>query len=152
MGIPFMPPRPPTWHESLPEGFYIARWREPGGAEADFGRFDAKTVVKNVYILFSKSEIPTAQENQEIIARMSMGTQDDDISDPKVDLPALLIMGEKDYVLKFPGIEDYIRNGTVKSFVPNLEVVFMPEGTHFVQEQSPDEVNSLILNFLKNHI
>ncbi|KAL3627707.1 hypothetical protein CASFOL_029070 [Castilleja foliolosa] len=186
MGIPFMLPRPHTWHESLPEGFYIARWREPGRAEADFGRLDAKTVVKNVYILFSKSEIPTAQENQEImdlvepntplphwftdedlavygslyekscfqfalqVPYRAMGTEYD-ISDPKVDIPALLIMGEKDYVLKFPGIEDYIRSGTVKTFVPNLEVVFMPEGTHFVQEQSPDEVNSIILNFLKSH-
>ncbi|KAB2637393.1 epoxide hydrolase 4-like [Pyrus ussuriensis x Pyrus communis] len=34
-------------------------------AEADFGRFDAKTVVWNIYILFSRSEIPIAAENQE---------------------------------------------------------------------------------------
>lgn len=51
--------------------------KEPGRAEADFGRFDAKTVVRNVYILFSKSEIPLAQENQEVM----------DLVDPSTPLP-----------------------------------------------------------------
>ncbi|KAK6149875.1 hypothetical protein DH2020_017400 [Rehmannia glutinosa] len=168
MGVPFMPPRPPTHHQNLPEGFYISRWKEPGRAEADFGRFDAKTVVRNVYIMFSRSEVPTAQENQEIMdlvepntplpywfteedletyGALSMGTQYD-ITDPKVEVPALLIMGEKDYVMKFPGIADYIRNGSAKTFAPNLEITFLPEGSHFVQEQLPDEVNRLILDFL----
>ena len=27
LGVPFMPPRPPTHHNGLPEGFYISRWR-----------------------------------------------------------------------------------------------------------------------------
>lgn len=51
--------------------------KEPGRAEADFGRFDAKTVVRNVYILFSKSEVPLAQENQEVM----------DLVDPSTPLP-----------------------------------------------------------------
>ncbi|CAL5409820.1 unnamed protein product [Camellia sinensis] len=67
MGVPFLPPGSTTFDKHLPEGFYISRWREPGRAEADFGRLDAKTVVQNVYILFSKSEIPIAGENQEIM-------------------------------------------------------------------------------------
>ncbi|KAH9621799.1 hypothetical protein KSS87_017802 [Heliosperma pusillum] len=67
LGVPHFPPAPSTFHTDLPEGFYISRWREPGRAEADFGCFDAKTVVKNIYILFSKSEIPIAKENQEIM-------------------------------------------------------------------------------------
>ncbi|CAA0817891.1 alpha/beta-Hydrolases superfamily protein [Striga hermonthica] len=181
-----MPPRPPTHSHSLPEGFYISRWKIPGRAEADFGRFDAKTVVRKVYIMFSKSELPIAQENQEImdlvepndplphwfteedlatygalyeksgfrtalqVPYRTMGTQDE-IVDPVVKVPALLIMGEKDYVLKFPGIEDYIKSGTAKSCAPDLEIMFLPGGSHFVQEQSPDEVNSIILNFLKSH-
>ncbi|KAG8385602.1 hypothetical protein BUALT_Bualt03G0062200 [Buddleja alternifolia] len=188
LGVPFRPPRPPTHHQNLPEGFYISRWKEPGRAEADFGRLDAKTVVKNVYIMFSKSEIPIAREGQEIMDLVepstplpSWFTEEDlatygalyeksgfrtalqvpyrsmdgaklQIKDPKVEVPALLIMGEKDYVFKFPGIDDYIRSGAVKSFVPNLEIAFIPEGNHFVQEQSPDEVNNLVLNFLNRHI
>ncbi|KAM3748098.1 hypothetical protein ACB098_05G082900 [Castanea mollissima] len=186
MGVPYLPPGPTTFHKYLPEGFYISRWREPGRAEADFGRFDAKTVVRNIYILFSKSEIPIAAENQEIMDLVDPSTslppwfteddlaaygalyeksgfltalqvpyrsfgEDINMTDPKVKLPALLIMGGKDYVLKFPGMEDYLNSGKVKEFVPNLEITLLPEGTHFVHEQSPDEVNQLILSFLGKH-
>lgn len=42
-------------------------FQEPGRAEADFGRLNSKTVVRNIYILFSRSEIPIANENQEIM-------------------------------------------------------------------------------------
>ncbi|CAL5409819.1 unnamed protein product [Camellia sinensis] len=73
------------------------------------------------------------------------------LSNTKVECPALLIMGEKDYVFKFPGIEDYIRSGQVKTFVPDLKITYLPEGTHFVQEQFPDQVNQLILTFLSKH-
>ena len=73
------------------------------------------------------------------------------IKDPKVTVPSLLIMGEKDYLKKFPGIEDYIRSGEVKNQVPDLEVIFMPEGNHFVHEQLPEEVNQLIITFLNKH-
>lgn len=75
-----------------------------------------------------------------------------EIADPKVRMPAMLIMGEKDYLLKFPGIEDYVRSGKVNDLVPGLEVAFLPEGTHFVPEQSPEEVNDLILTFLRKHL
>ncbi|KAJ9566634.1 LOW QUALITY PROTEIN: hypothetical protein OSB04_002600 [Centaurea solstitialis] len=52
--------------------------QEPGRAEADFGRLDAKTVVRNIYILFSKSEIAIANENQEIM----------DLVEPTTPLPS----------------------------------------------------------------
>ncbi|CAJ2678502.1 bifunctional epoxide hydrolase 2-like protein [Trifolium pratense] len=186
LGIPYVPPGPSMFHKFLPEGFYILRWRKPGRAEADFGRFDAKTVVRNVYILFSKSEIPIANENQEIMDLVAPDTplpswfSEDDLAtygalyeksgfqtalqvpyrsfsehfnlpDPIVKVPALLIMGGKDYVYKFPGIEDLTKGEKAKEFVPNLEVTFIPEGTHFVQEQFPEQVNQLILAFLAKH-
>lgn len=186
LGVPFLPPRPPIHHKGLPEGFYISRWKEPGRAEADFARFDAKTVIRNIYILFSKSETPIAGENMEVMDMVEPSTplpqwftDEDmeiyaslyeksgfqtalqvpyrsmhghmDIPDPKVEVPAMLIMGEDDYVLKFPGIEDYIRSGEVKTYVPNLETIYVPEGTHFVQEQFPDLVNQLLLTFLSSH-
>ena len=68
---------------------------------------------------------------------------------PKIRVPALLLMGEMNYVIKFPGMEDYLKSGAVKNYVPDLEIKFMPEGSHFVQEQFQDEVNDLILNFLE---
>ncbi|XP_010245306.1 PREDICTED: bifunctional epoxide hydrolase 2-like isoform X1 [Nelumbo nucifera] len=186
LGIPFIPPNQMARHLKLPEGFYILRWRESGRAEADFGRFDVKTVVRNIYILFSRSEVPIAKENQEIMDLVEPSTPlpfwftDEDlkmyatlyeksgfrtalqvpyrslhgelsITDPKVEVPALLIMGEKDYVLKFPEMEEYIKSGKVKDYVTDLEITLMPEGTHFIQEQIPEQVNSFITSFLNNH-
>ncbi|XP_020541028.1 epoxide hydrolase A [Jatropha curcas] len=78
VGAPFVPPGPAQFNKYLPEGFYMSKWQEPGRAEADFGRFDAKTVVRNIYILFSKSEIPIADENQEIM----------DLVEPSTPLPS----------------------------------------------------------------
>lgn len=69
-----------------------------------------------------------------------------------MEVPVLLIMGEKDYTTKFPGMEDYVKSGQVKYFVPDLEIKYVPDGCHFVQEQFPDQVNQLILPFLRNHI
>ncbi|KAK1364835.1 Alpha/Beta hydrolase fold containing protein [Heracleum sosnowskyi] len=139
--------------------------------------------VRKIYILFSKSELPIAAENQEIMDMVEPSTplppwftekdldiygslyersgfrtalkfpyrsllEEFNISNPKIDVPAMLIMGEKDYSLKFPGTEEYIRSGKVKHFAPNYEITFLPEGTHFVHEQLPDQVNQLILTFL----
>ncbi|XP_060191186.1 uncharacterized protein LOC132621070 [Lycium barbarum] len=185
-GSPFTPLGPRKFVEALPEGLYISRWQEPGRAEADFGRFDFKTVLRNIYILFSRNDIQIAALNQEIMDLVDSSTplppwfSDEDlsaygalyeksgfrtalqvpyrslneefnISNQIIEVPALLIMGEKDYTLKFPGIQDYIRSGRVKYFATNLEIVYLPEGSHFVQEQLPDQVNELILKFLKSH-
>ncbi|KAK9936332.1 hypothetical protein M0R45_013180 [Rubus argutus] len=188
MGVPYESRSSgPRSTELLPEGFYISRWQEPGRAEADFGRLDAKTVVRNVYILFSRSKIPIAAENQEIMDLVDSSTPlppwfteedleaygklyeksgfqtalqipyrefklDLGIPDYTIKVPALFIMGEKDYVYEFPGMKDYINSGKLKEAVPDLEIVLLPEGTHFVQEQSPDQINELILTFLGKHI
>ncbi|KAK1378804.1 bifunctional epoxide hydrolase 2-like [Heracleum sosnowskyi] len=193
LGIPFMSPGPIEYHKLLPEGFYITRWQEPGRAEADFARFDAKTVVRNIYILFARSEIPIAPENQEIMDIVEPSTplpswfteedlavygaayekcgfqtalqvpyrefrrkenteQPSNTPDLKVEAPALFITGEKDYVFKFPEMENYIKSGAVKMFVPSLETEYIPEGSHFISEQFPDKVNELILSFISKNI
>lgn len=61
-------------------------------------------------------------------------------------------MGNKDFGFKYPWIEEYVKSGKVKEFVPDLDIIFLPEGTHFAQEQFPQEVNQLILAFLHKHI
>ncbi|GKV45848.1 hypothetical protein SLEP1_g52883 [Rubroshorea leprosula] len=73
------------------------------------------------------------------------------LTDPKIEVSALLIMGCKDYVFKIPGMEDYIKSGKVKELVPNLDIAYLHGGSHFVQEQSPELVNELILGFLQVH-
>ncbi|XP_020250116.1 uncharacterized protein LOC109827513 isoform X2 [Asparagus officinalis] len=184
VGVPFAPKSFSTVREP-PKGFYITRWREPGRAEADFARFDTKTVLQNIYILFSGSELPVAGDGHEImdlvdpltplpqwlsekdlqvytdlyeksgfVAPMQIPYRSfhnmKEVANPKVEAPALLIMGEKDYIFKFSGMDEYVRNGEVKEFVPDLEIVYIPEGTHFVQEQFPDQVNQLIIRFINN--
>ncbi|XP_077240217.1 epoxide hydrolase 2-like [Tasmannia lanceolata] len=187
LGVPFVPPGPNSFHRrGLPEGFYVMRWQEPGRAEADFGRFDIKTVVRKIYILFSGSELQIAGKDQEIMDLVDPSTplphwftEEDltayaalfeksgfrlplqvpyrstmetlSVTDPKVQVPALLVMGGKDYILKFPGMEDYVKSTKLKEYVPDLEITFLPEGTHFVQEQFPDQVNQLIIDFLNKH-
>ncbi|KAI5339120.1 hypothetical protein L3X38_018392 [Prunus dulcis] len=189
VGVPFMQPdASPVQFHLLPKGFYMSRLKEPGRAEADFGRFDVKTVIRNIYILFSGSELQVAADDQEIMDlvdpatplppwfseedlaayaslyeksglhfplqipyRSRRSSEDYHLTDPKISAPSLLIMGEKDYFLKFPGVEDYLSTGAVKHFVPDLDINFIAEGTHFVQEQFPEQVNQLITSFLDKH-
>uniref|UniRef100_A0A2P2KQT3 Epoxide hydrolase n=1 Tax=Rhizophora mucronata TaxID=61149 RepID=A0A2P2KQT3_RHIMU len=187
LGAPFTLPSPSAVPaQYLPKGFYVMRWLEPGRAEADFGRFDVKTVIKNIYILFSGSELPAAADDQEIMDLVDPSTplppwfSEEDLSvyaslyekhgfsfamqipyrnlgvdlgitDAKVTAPALLVMGEQDYVLNIPGIEDYIKSGQVKYFVPDLDTIFVEEGNHFIQEKLPKLVNDHIIKFLNKH-
>ncbi|GAA0146883.1 hydrolase [Lithospermum erythrorhizon] len=185
LGMPYIPGPRSAFLKGLPEGLYISRWQEPGRAEADFSRFDVKTILRNIYILFSRSELPIASENQEIMDVVDESatlppwfTEEDldtyadlyknfgfhsalkvpyrslneefKIQNPRIELPTLIIMGEKDYSLKFPGVEDTLMSGKIKAFVPNLEMTIIPEGSHFVHEQFPDEVNNLIITFLRS--
>jgi pimeloyl-ACP methyl ester carboxylesterase len=53
-----------------------------------------------------------------------------------------------DYTFKLPGFEAAVRGGMMNSFAPDLKVAFVPEGSHFVQEQFPEQVNELLLDLL----
>ncbi|TVU50549.1 hypothetical protein EJB05_01924, partial [Eragrostis curvula] len=183
LGIPFSPG--PFDFAPMPEGFYILRWREPGRAEADFGRYDVRRVVRTIYILFSSPDVPIAKEGQEI-----MDLVDDEsaplpdwftetdldayaslyqnsgfrcslqmyralhkmphLPDAKFQVPVLMVMGEKDYCNKFPGFEDTVRSGAMGSFAPDMKTVFIPEGSHFMQEQMPEQVNKILLGFFND--
>ncbi|KAJ1295007.1 hypothetical protein BS78_01G190100 [Paspalum vaginatum] len=184
LGIPFCPA--PIPFDAMPEGFYILRWREPGRAEADFGRHDVRRVVRTIYVLFSSAEIPIAKEGQEIMDLADLSTPlpewftEEDLDayaklyeksgfryplqmpyralhklpnrlDAKFQVPVFIVMGEKDYCFKFPGFEAALRGGAMESFMPDLKITYVPEGSHFVQEQFPEQVNELLLAFLKDH-
>ncbi|XP_042006162.1 bifunctional epoxide hydrolase 2-like [Salvia splendens] len=187
LGVPFVvPPDPHAFRASHPKGFYVMRFREVGRAEKDFARFDVKTVIKKIYIMFTASELQVASEDQEIMDLVDASsplpawfTEEDlqvyaelyeksgfetalqipyrkwlegyGVDELKIEAPGLLIMGEKDYALKFAGFDDYITSGMVKKNVPDLEIVFIPQGNHFVQEQLPNEVNSILIKFLNKH-
>ncbi|XP_078161661.1 epoxide hydrolase 1-like isoform X6 [Carex rostrata] len=163
--------------------------KEPGRAEADFGRFDVKQVVRTIYILFSKSEFPIAPEGKEIMDLADLSTPlpewftEEDASiyaslyekngftyplqipyramnnikginvppDLTIHVPVLLIQGEKDYVYKHPWWYQAMKEGIMQKYVRDMEISSIPEGCHFVQEQFPDQVNQLIISFVKAH-
>jgi len=182
LGIPFTPFT--SSFATMPEGFYMLRWLEPGRAEADFDRYDVKRVVRTIYILFSGSEIPIAKADQEITDLADLSTplpewfSEEDLAvyaslyeksgfryplkmpyrslhkrhtivDPKFQVPVFVVMGEKDYVYKL--FESVLKEGTMGMFAPDLKIAYVPEGSHFVQEQFPDKVNELLIGFLKDH-
>ncbi|KAL6883517.1 hypothetical protein ACP4OV_010931 [Aristida adscensionis] len=184
LGIPFSPFNASL--TTMPEGFYMLRWQQPGRAETDFGRYDMKRVVRTIYILFSSSEIPIAKEDQEITDLADLSTPlpewfaEDDLTvyaslyeksgfqyplkmpyrslhkrhtveNPKFHVPVFVVMGEKDYVYKLPGFKSVLKDGIMEKFAPDLKITYIPEGSHFVQEQFPDKVNELLICFLKDH-
>ncbi|TVU32161.1 hypothetical protein EJB05_23880 [Eragrostis curvula] len=184
LGIPFSPV--PFSFDTMPEGFYILRWGESGRAEADFGRYDVRRVVRTIYVLFSGAKIPTASEGQEIMDLADLSTPlpewftEEDLDayaglyeksgfryqlqmpyrsirrrpthmNAKFQVPVFMVMGEKDYAFKFPGFETGVRSGAMEHFAPDLKITYIPEGGHFMQEQLPEQVNELLLGFLKDH-
>lgn len=65
----------------------------------------------------------------------------------KISQPALFICGEKDLVLKFPGMSLDI----LAKMVPNLKApVIVPDAGHWVPTESPEKVNEALLSFLKD--
>jgi pimeloyl-ACP methyl ester carboxylesterase len=73
------------------------------------------------------------------------------LMDAKFQVPVFLVIGEKDYAFKFPGMEAAVRSGMMENFAPDLKITYIPGGCHFVQEQFPEQVNQLLLGFLKDH-
>ena len=61
--------------------------------------------------------------------------------------PALYVGGDRDVVVQWPGIRDYI--GVMQMFVPNLTKAVILEGCgHWTQQERAAEVNDLLLEFL----
>ncbi|KAL6897954.1 hypothetical protein ACP4OV_006913 [Aristida adscensionis] len=170
----------------MPEGWYIYRWREPGRAEADFGRFNVRRIMRTIYILLSKSEVPVANQGEEIMDLVDESTPmphwitEEDLTyytslyeksgfittlhvpyrnkaakleyaSPRFQVPMLVMIGEKDYVLKYPAMKEYMSSERLKEIAPHHEVTYIPEGCHYVQEQFPNLVNKLMIDLLCKH-
>ena len=65
-----------------------------------------------------------------------------------VTVPALYVVGDRDLVYRFRGMDQLIPN--LKMFVPNLRrTVILPGCGHWTQQERPAEVNAAMLEFLK---
>jgi pimeloyl-ACP methyl ester carboxylesterase len=61
---------------------------------------------------------------------------------PRIELPTLMIWGEQDSAL---GKE--LTYGT-EAFVPDLTLKYLPHASHWVQQDAPDDVNSIVREWL----
>jgi pimeloyl-ACP methyl ester carboxylesterase len=65
----------------------------------------------------------------------------------RIAVPALYIIGERDGVLGFPGMDELIPN--LATYVPRLRrTLLLPGCGHLTQQERPDEVNAALLEFL----
>lgn len=62
--------------------------------------------------------------------------------DPIIQQPTLMIYGERDMIPKFEGLTD---------FVPNAEVTSLDCG-HWIQQEKPEEINHLILEWVERMV
>lgn len=61
---------------------------------------------------------------------------------PKITMPSLIIWGENDLALskELPEL--------TREFIDRLEIKYIPNGNHFVQQDKPDDVNKAIEDFV----
>jgi len=66
----------------------------------------------------------------------------------RVTVPALYVVGDRDLVVSFPGMDQLIPN--LSKFVPNLRrTIMLPGCGHWTQQERPEEVNATMVDFLR---
>jgi pimeloyl-ACP methyl ester carboxylesterase len=66
----------------------------------------------------------------------------------KVTVPALYIAGDRDPVVRFPGMDKLLPN--LGQFVPQLrKTVMLPGCGHWTEQERPNEVNAELIAFLR---
>jgi pimeloyl-ACP methyl ester carboxylesterase len=66
-----------------------------------------------------------------------------------VTVPALYIVGDRDPVIKFPGMDGHIAE--LAKFVPQLRpTIILPGCGHVTQEERAAEVNTAVIDFLRS--
>jgi len=69
--------------------------------------------------------------------------------DAKLQVPTLYIVGDRDLVYRFPGMDALLAN--LKNFVPKLDKTVLLEGCgHWTQQERAEQVNNEITRFLKS--
>jgi pimeloyl-ACP methyl ester carboxylesterase len=69
-------------------------------------------------------------------------------ADAKIHVPALYVAGDRDLVVRFPGMDRLLP--ALPKFVPNLRApIMLPGCGHWTQQERPSEVNAAMIDFLK---
>lgn len=69
----------------------------------------------------------------------------------QIRVPVIYVVGDKDLVYTTPGAKTYIHGGGFKRDVPLLQQVVVLEGVaHFLNQEKPQKINEIILDFIKN--
>jgi pimeloyl-ACP methyl ester carboxylesterase len=67
----------------------------------------------------------------------------------RVMVPALYMVGDRDLVMYFPGMDRLLPN--LSKFVPQLrETIILPGCGHWTQQERPAEVNAAMIDFLRS--
>jgi pimeloyl-ACP methyl ester carboxylesterase len=174
MSVPFIPraPAPPTeiMRENLGEDFYIVWFQEPGVADEALGRDVRRTLATSrvwtsewaegdeevrVPRWMSEDEMRVyveAFERTGFTGGLNYYRNIDrnwELTEPlggrRVEQPALFITGSRDPVQRFAPPE------VMDGWVEDLRGKVVIDGAgHWVQQQSPDEVNEALLSFLRD--
>ena len=174
MSVPFWPrpPAPPVeiMRENLGEDFYIVWFQEPGVADAALAKDVRRTVttpaVWNAKWAEREEEprVPRWMSEDEVRVYVEAFERTgftgglnwyrnidrsweltEPLADRKVEQPALFITGSRDTVQRFVPPE------VMEGWVTDLRGKVVIEGAgHWVQQQCPDEVNDVLLGFLRS--
>lgn len=66
----------------------------------------------------------------------------------KIAVPTKFLVGDKDIGFEANGTREYVEGEMFRSIVPNLEVVILDGGHHFIQQEKAEKVSEEILLFL----
>ena len=113
------------WLTGATRDAYLAAWQQPGALRGGCNYYRASPI-----------HPPVAGDESGLRAVLA------DTARFRVDVPTLVIWGERDVALLtalLDGLDEY---------VPNLTIRRIPEGSHWVAHEYPEQVNAMIREFI----
>ncbi len=106
----------------------------------------SNSIQKNPHLRDQLIEIGTSQNSDGLISQLLAMQGRTDTSDvlPQIQIPTLLLCGEKDQITPVTEMEQIAKQ------IPHSQMSVVPESGHFSPLENPDFVNSTILKFLQN--
>ena len=108
---------------------YIDAWSQPGALTGGLNYYRAGGPWTTRFP--SQGEQISDLNDQQLVANPVM-----------INVPTLVIWGEKDSALTVHNLEG------LDEFIPDLTIKRIPEGSHWVINEQPDKINSLIRDFI----